>query len=216
MRLFKMTPRKKKILQKVIILLLVGFFALTAFVVMAGVTFVDLEITEEIQEHNNIFFDVAMEFVSWFGKFPQSLIMALVVAAAFRIANYKKEALYTLFTLGSGIVSAGLKLLFNRDRPTEDVVRVLVEADNKSFPSGHALFYVVFFGFIILTMMNRKDIPNWLRLSTILFSISMILLVPVSRVYLGAHWFTDVLGGFMLGVVCLYVLGYFYYKSEVR
>lgn len=129
-------------------------------------------------------------------------------------SHFKEEALFTVLTLISGIISSALKLLFNRPRPTDHLVRIVEKAKQQSFPSGHTLFYTIFFGLMIIIMCNLKDIPTWFRILVISVSVTMILSIPISRVYLGAHWFTDVLGGFILGIICLFVMGYFYLKDK--
>jgi undecaprenyl-diphosphatase len=134
----------------------------------------------------------------------------------FLLFKFKKEALFICFTGVSGLVSSSLKILINRPRPTEDVVRILEETKRQSFPSGHVLFYVLFFGFLTLLMYHLKTIPKSFRICLGLFFLFMIFTVPLSRVYLGAHWFTDVLGGFLLGMLCLLILSYFYLRKGNR
>jgi undecaprenyl-diphosphatase len=141
------------------------------------------------------------------------MVMVLITAFIFLIFNYKKEALYICFTLVSGLVSATLKILVDRPRPTENVVRIIEKAKNQSFPSGHVLFYVLFFGFLAVLMYYLKSIAKPLRLVIGGFSLLMVLTVPFSRVYLGAHWFSDVLGGFLLGLLCLLILSYLYLRK---
>jgi membrane-associated phospholipid phosphatase len=53
-----------------------------------------------------------------------------------------------------------------------------------------------------------------IRLMVTGICMTLIFTIPVSRIYLGAHWFTDVLGGFMLGLICLYILSYLYLKKK--
>ncbi|RYZ95112.1 MAG: phosphatase PAP2 family protein, partial [Sphingobacteriaceae bacterium] len=113
----------------------------------------------------------------------------------------------------SGAVSSLVKMLVNRPRPGANVVRVIEETRQQSFPSGHTQFYVIFFGFIIVLMYNLKSLPVWLRLSCTILSLLLIFTIPFSRIYLGAHWFTDVLGGFFMGILCLSALAYFYLRK---
>ena len=201
---------KRRLLASIIIALVIGFIGLSCFVIITPPSFLDLHISEELQERHGVLLDSLMKMISWFGEAPHSIVMVVFTAALFLVFNYKKEALFTLLTLVSGLLSSGLKLLVNRPRPAEDLVRILEKAKQQSFPSGHTLFYTIFFGFLIVAMSNLKAVPLMVRIVVAVFSTAMIFLVPVSRVYLGAHWFTDVLGGFILGIIFLFFLGYIY------
>lgn len=206
--------RRNKILVGTLAALIAGFLALSLFVAFMPLTFVDLHISQEIQEHQNAIFDQFMKLISWFGNIPVSLVLVFSTSALFLLSGYKREACYLLITLGSGMVSSVLKLLVNRPRPAKDFVTIVEEAQQQSFPSGHTMFYVIFFGFLIIVMFNLTSIPKLIRITTSSLSVAMIFLVPISRIYLGAHWFTDVLGGFMGGVMCLFLLSYYYLRAS--
>ncbi|GAA4310286.1 phosphatase PAP2 family protein [Mucilaginibacter gynuensis] len=206
------TARKKKILLYVMIGLIVGFLLITAFVVLLPTTFIDIKFSEEIQEHRNPLLDTIMKAISWPGTVPASPIIVFVTALLFYLFRYKKEALFVLLTLLSGLLSTIIKWLVNRPRPSDTLVIIMGKSSQQSFPSGHVLFYVIFFGFITVLMFELKSIAKPLRLSIAAVCIFLIFSIPASRIYLGAHWFTDVLGGFILGIPCLYLLGYQYIK----
>lgn len=195
-------------------MLTVGFIGLSCLVYIFPPSFIDLKISLEIQEHHNLTIDHLMTFISWFGNMPVSVITVAVAALLFFIFNYRREAAFTLLTLLSGLISTVIKLLINRPRPTKDLVRIIEITRQQSFPSGHTLFYTVFFGFMIIIMANLKFVNYYVRISVTVLSGGMILLIPFSRIYLGAHWFTDVLGGAMLGILCLFVIGYFYLPKK--
>lgn len=202
--------RKKRLLLAVPLTITAFFLLLTFIVTALPPSFIDLYVSEEIQEQRGALTDQMMQIISWPGSPPYSMIMVLLTATVFYLARFRREAWFCMLTLLSGIISWSLKILINRPRPTQDLVSVLEKARYQSFPSGHTLFYTVFFGFLILVMGYRKSLPVALRILVALFSLAMIFLVGISRVYLGAHWFTDVLAGFMIGIVCLFALGYFY------
>ncbi len=190
-----------------------GFLLLTAFVLWDPLSRMDREFSEEIQEHHNHALDVAMKAVSWFGYMPNAIILVLGTAVLFFIFKYKREALFTVFTLLSGLVSTIFKFAIDRPRPLPSLVRILEKTRQQSFPSGHVVFYIVFFGFLTLLMFRLVALHKTLRLSVSCCCLLLILAVPVSRIYLGAHWFTDVLGGLLLGLLCLYTLSHFYLKA---
>jgi len=190
-----------------------GFIAVSIFVVMVPFSFIDQHISEEVQERNSSLLYNVMYTISWFGNIPVSLIMVFLTALLFFVFRFKREAVYILITLSSGIISSIVKYIVNRPRPAKNLVKVLEHARQQSFPSGHVLFYTVFFGLIIIIMSQIQIIPKGLKIIVNIISCLMIFFVPVSRIYLGAHWFTDVLGGFILGIICLFILAHFYLKK---
>lgn len=210
----RITDHRGKILFGTLTFLITGFIALSIFVVVYPPSSFDVYFSEEIQERNTLFFKAVMTFVSWFGTARVSVLMVLSTSALFFIFRYRREAFYTLMTLCSGIISSLLKYWIDRPRPTSAMVTIWEETSRQSFPSGHTLFYTIFFGFLLLIMVNVKSIPKWFRITVAFISLFMIFLIPVSRVFLGAHWITDVLGGFLLGIICLYGLGYLYLRTS--
>ena len=208
-----MSPYRKRLLFYVLGFITTGFIILTILINQFPQSIVDREFSEEVQEYQNPVLDTAMKTISFVGVFPYSFILVISTALIFLLFRFKKEALYICFTGVSGLVSSALKILINRPRPTEDVVRILEKAKRQSFPSGHVLFYVLFFGFLALLMYHLKNIPKYIRLIIGIIAVFLIFTVPLSRVYLGAHWFTDVLGGFLLGILSLLILSYLYLRK---
>jgi membrane-associated phospholipid phosphatase len=194
----------------------IGFILLTAFVYFFPMSGIDTRFSEEVQEHHNQILDGVMKAISWVGFMPNAPIVVISTALVFLIFKYKKEAVFLLLTMLSGAVSSLIKLFINRPRPSEPLVRVMLKTQQQSFPSGHVLFYVMFFGFLTLLMYEIKNIPKYIKLPVIIISSFFIFTIPYSRVYLGAHWFTDVTAGFLLGLICLYILGLIYIKTNRR
>ena len=94
-----------------------------------------------------------------------------------------------------------LKFTFLRVRPVDIN---LIEETGYSFPSGHSLTAMAFYGFIIYLIQTSNLNKRSKNIYTILFSI-IILVVGLSRVYLGVHFFTDVLGAFSFSLAFLIV-----------
>lgn len=205
---------EKRTLIVILSVLILGFLLLTYIVVKYPPSAIDLKVSSEIQKNHTPSTDQFMIFISWFGYTPVSASMALAVSALFYVFKYKRESVFTILTLTSGLVSSVIKFLVNRPRPTRNLVRIIEMTKEQSFPSGHTLFYTIFFGFMILVMLNIKSILRPVRIGVIVLSAWMILLIPFSRIYLGAHWVTDVTGGLILGAVCLIVLGHFYLSGK--
>jgi membrane-associated phospholipid phosphatase len=205
-------PSRKKALY-VVLGLTVLFVLLTGFVYLMPTTFIDVEFSEEMQEYNSPFLDAVMKGVSWFGTQVVAISLGLGSALVFLLLRYRWEALFLCLTLLSSVLNFGLKLLINRPRPTDDLVRIVVKAQHNSFPSGHTVFYVTFFGFLIFLMYRLRQFPLTVRWGVGGVSLVLILAVPFSRVYLGAHWFSDVVAGFVLGLISLIGLILLYFKS---
>lgn len=206
---------KKKIFWAVFSIFLLGFSVLAAYVMLSKPQYIDVHISEEIQEKQNSFLDRFMIAVSWFGQIRVSVVM-VACSALLLLLKYKKDALLMASTLISGGIAWVLKTLINRPRPTKDFVSILEETHYQSFPSGHVLFYTVFFGALIFILIRTIKKYPILKISGILICLAMIFLGAVSRVYLGAHWFTDVLGGFLAGLMYLLIAGHFYFDCRKK
>ncbi len=174
--------------------------------------FVDVAITKEIQEGGTTYLP-AMQAVSFFGEPPVAFVTVLIAAIAFFLIRRRREALFALATLLASGANAIIKIIIHRPRPTDTLVSVYQQLTDPSFPSGHVVFYVVFFGFLATAMIVIKKIPQLWRVLVSAASLALILFVSVSRIYLGAHWASDVIGGYCVGIIFLSVLLYFYFKN---
>lgn len=215
MKLITFLKNNKRLLFRAsLVTLLIAFVTLSCMVFFFPLEYLDIHISEEIQEKQTPDLNTIMIWLSWFGRTTVSVVMVGLSSLLFLIIGYKKEAVLILSTLLSGVLGLGLKMLINRPRPSKDLVVLLEETKYQSFPSGHVLFYTVFFGALILVFLHLKKMEYKIKLFLIIICLTLIFFGAVSRVYLGAHWFTDVLGGFILGVFCVLIMGYFYVKND--
>ena len=115
----------------------------------------------------------------------------------------KKRQWYSIkvpaVALSSLLLMLILKLTFRRDRPLDPLLQA---AKGFSFPSGHALMSVTFYGLLILIVWQNIT-KAWLRWTLSAFLILLIVAIGLSRVYLRVHYASDVLGGFTVGLVWL-------------
>jgi membrane-associated phospholipid phosphatase len=192
---------------------LITFILLSLYVVTEPPQFLDIHISKEIQENQNGLVNNIMIAISWFGRTTVSVIMVILLSLFLILQKHINEALLMISTLFSGIIGLALKMLINRPRPTKDIVVLLEDTKYQSFPSGHVLFYTVFFGSLILIVLTANIFSNKTKMMLTMACLAMIFFGAVSRVYLGAHWFTDVLGGFILGIMFLFITGYYYLNS---
>ena len=194
------------------ILLTLSFALLAFFVGQYPINSFDLAISRWIQQFHQPVLDQVMIVISAFGNVAIAFCCMAVTALLFFIFKFKREALFTVAISFTGLFTFVLKHLFNRPRPTDEYVTIIESYRNNSFPSGHTLSYIVFFGFMILLMRKLTTIPKYLRTVVSVFSYVMFIVGPLSRIYLGAHWFTDILGGFLVGSLYLLHLNYYYKK----
>lgn len=194
-------------------LLIAIFISLAVWINYVPIPALDLQISLFVQKHESASLDKVMLFISLFGELPYSLIMVVVIALVFFLFKYKREAYYILSILSTGLIILGVKSIIDRPRPTEEYVRLVEINRYQSFPSGHVLSYIVFFGFMLVLMRNQKNIPKLTRIVLFYISLFFMLTIPISRIYLGAHWFTDTVGGVVLGLACLIPLSDFYLKT---
>jgi undecaprenyl-diphosphatase len=140
-----------------------------------------------------------MRAASFYGGPVVLVPVSLVVAGAFLVKRWRRGALLVVVTLaGAGLLNWLLKFSFARVRPAAYFDYPL--PGSPSFPSGHALFAASVFGGLAVLLTAR--IPNrLLELAIWLVAILLILLVGLSRVYLGVHYPSDVVAGYAIGAI---------------
>lgn len=109
--------------------------------------------------------------------------------------------LYFLTVAGGGLVNLLLKSYFERERPN---VNRIIEEDGFSFPSGHSMGSMTYYGFLIYLVLRSKQKPLTKVGLGILLGL-VILGIGISRIYLGVHYPSDVLAGFIAGIVWLVI-----------
>jgi len=126
------------------------------------------------------------------------LTLFATIAVVFLVIQNKRLSalLLVLGLLGGVMLSEGLKAMFERARPPEAFQAV--ETINASFPSGHALLSTVFY-LSLAVMLSRAFPRRHLKGYVIGVGIVIAVLVGLTRIYLGAHWATDVFAGWSIG-----------------
>jgi len=94
-----------------------------------------------------------------------------------------------------------LKLIFKRDRPIDIM---LVEESGYSFPSGHTMVACIFYGFIIY-LINKSNYSKRTKTIINIILTLLIVLIGISRIYLGVHYATDVIGSYLIGISYLII-----------
>ena len=103
----------------------------------------------------------------------------------------------------SSILNWLIKYLVARPRPTASLVDVIQHAGGSSFPSGHVMSYVAFWGLLFSFGIILFKGNHWWRSALLIVSGLFVVLVGPSRIYLGDHWASDVLGAYLIGGLLL-------------
>jgi len=209
--------RYRTVLFQIALVLVAGAFGVLTFLVKTMPSFaIDLQITTAIQLINFPSFALLMNLISWPGFAPQAVIITVLIVMLIYSFGLHWEALMALIAaIFSTAINLLVKDLVQRARPTAGVVNVIATLNSYSFPSGHVMFYLGFFGFIwFLTFSLLK--PSIKRSLVLVFFSILIVLVGLSRIYLGQHWASDVFGAYLLGSLTLVVTIQFYRWGKTR
>jgi membrane-associated phospholipid phosphatase len=200
------TPMGRK-LETVLLLLLASGIALSLAAHVFAVFPFDLKVTHEMQEEDNPVFASVMAAVSSLGDGWIPVILVGSVTALCVLRKKYLEAVFVVATLSSVLLAAVLKVLVGRPRPPSfslNPTDFFPAFNQYSYPSGHVLFFVVFFGF--LAFLAWMHLSGWLRVISIAVCSALIVLIAPSRIYLGAHWASDVIGSYLIGTFWLIIL----------
>ena len=189
--------------------LTIGFFACAAAVVIFalladsvfdvhGKTALDREVTLAIESFHAPARDRAARAVSFLGDHRFLLPAALVVTATLVVTGRRVSALlFFAVVIGGWLLETLLKIIYHRARP--DLWPALATEKTFSFPSGHATMSTLFYGAVAALVLHLSR-NRVLRGATLALTTLIVLSVCYTRIYLGAHWATDVAAGILIGL----------------
>ncbi len=175
-------------------------FAVLAVLAKANAYFAwDRQVARAVQALPLPGMEPLMQAVSLAGNGVTSWALVGLAMLIFFARRRRSEAFGLLLSAGGGsLINRVVKHLVGRPRPTLENVRVSGEWAYESFPSGHVTFYVCFFGFLFFAAFALLPKGSTKRRLVCALAGLPVLLVGLSRVYLGAHWPSDVLGAYLL------------------
>src|SRR5256714_2113342 len=145
-----------------------------------------------------------MLFTSIFGNSWTPYALTTLTVILFLLFRRRSEAFaLTLCAGGSGLINTTFKTLIARPRPAPDLIQSYTDPITNSFPSGHVTFYVTYFGFLFFTAYALLPRGSFLRRLALTLTALPVLLIGLSRIYLGAHWPSDTLGAYLWSGVWL-------------
>jgi membrane-associated phospholipid phosphatase len=202
--------------ERVIGALVAGFAGLLALVRANRSAAFDLAMTIRLQAWQHPALAELMRLASWPGFPPQSRLIPPAIMLAWWASGRRRAAAFQLASWGGAALSTGIKGFIQRPRPLPPEVRVVVAPlGGTSFPSGHVLTYVAFYGFLgFLLSEHLRDGP--LRNASVTTLTGVLALVGPSRIQQGHHWTTDVVASYLLGLAYLLTLIQLYHATTPR
>lgn len=188
---------KNKFKQKIIILSCI-FIIWTILVITNSLTLFDDKIYQFIISFQNDALTSIMKVITSFAN-PLTIVSLCLASLLSLIWKYKASIYLIIVTIISTVFNFLTKNIVLRNRP--DHLR-LIEETGYSFPSGHAMGSIAFYGFIIF-LLSKSKINKYLKIFLSIIIGLTIFLIGISRIYVGVHYPSDIIGGFLLGYIIL-------------
>ncbi len=144
-------------------------------------------------------------------------LLVLLTAMVFWELRLRLEALVIIgLSAVSAVLNGAIKLLVARPRPKAPLVEILQVVNGQSFPSGHVMSYIAYFGLLFSLGIILFRGKRWWRLALLIIPAFFVVMVGPSRIYLGAHWASDVLGAYLIGGVLLGITLWIYLRLKKK
>ncbi|KAF0826172.1 phosphatase PAP2 family protein [Cytobacillus firmus] len=207
------------------------FYLALAVSIIGGFLLLFIEIVDELKEEELIRFDESviqyvqafisprhteyMSVVTFLGSVKWLAFSVLI--AAVLLFLFKKRSLAWFMVLSSGLgalFNLLLKWIFKRERPD---IRPLIEEQGFSFPSGHSMGSFIFYGSLAYMIIHLAKRKRWKAAWTMMLG-CFIMMIGLSRIYLGVHFPSDVIAGFAAGGAWLtiMIIGFRYYEYRKK
>jgi membrane-associated phospholipid phosphatase len=179
-----------------------SFFALASEISHQGrLVLFDYFLSTSLHDHSNVNATSIFQLISSLGDASTlATVSSLSIIALVTARHWRLVCLWMITLPGAGLLNQCLKNIFQRQRPQWP--NPWIAEPGWSFPSGHSMCSLVIYGMltysICLLVTNRL-----VRFSSILFTVSLVMAIGFSRVYLGAHYFSDVMAGYFAAIFWL-------------
>lgn len=194
-------------------------------IIIFSVLFIILSVlvgTNIISSFDNFIYDLVVfnmsdittsiyKIITFFGSTEFIIFLCVFFLILFIILKRKNTGLViTCVLIISTIVNNLIKIIFRRERPG---ILMLVEEDTYSYPSGHTMASVSMYGILIYIVL-KSNMNKKLKITLSIILGIIPILVGLSRVYLGAHYISDVIGSFLVSIILLLIEIYIIDKNE--
>ncbi len=185
--------------------LLILFIIMTVLVITDNISCFDDSIYNFIISFRSKPLDLFLKTITRLGD---TLVIIVIVAVTLFFINKKNKVLLLSNTILTVASNQGLKYLLRKPRP--DHLK-LIKQGGFSYPSGHSMIAVCVYG-IMIYIINKKVKNKKLKISLSILLTLLIVIIGISRIYVGVHYPSDVLGGFFLATAILILNLTFYDK----
>jgi undecaprenyl-diphosphatase len=170
----------------------------------------DQQVMLLVRDHSKPWLDVVMRVMTHAGDPVVHISVVLFLAFFFKYYQRRREGATILIALALGYsLSTTFKYYFQRARP--DLWEMVARPQSYSFPSGHAMVSTIVYGSAAFLL--EAVFPRY-RWYFRVISAALVLLIGVSRIYLGVHWPSDVLAGFAAGMVIVFAAAYWHSRKK--
>ncbi len=181
-------------------LLLFGLLAV--FIHIHPLLPLDVTITREFQENQALWLRISMLAISYPGSsFLLPALVVLTVVIFWALGDRLEAVFIAGLSACSLLLNLLLKVLVHRPRPSAGLVHIIVKSLGYSFPSGHVMAYIAYFGLLFAFGIILFQGRHWWRTALLIVSAAFVVFVGPSRVYLGDHWASDVIGAYLISGV---------------
>lgn len=187
--------KKKNIL---LIGLILFFIFITTLVISNKISFIDRSIYNFVISFKTDSLTNIFRFITKFSNVTFLVIFVLIILLILR----NKDAVFVIFNLiFLRLLNYVIKIIIRRDRP--NILR-LIKIGEYSFPSGHAMISMGVYGYLIY-LIYKKVKNTYIKYLGIIILSLLIILIGISRIYLGVHYFSDVVAGYTLSLIYLII-----------
>lgn len=185
----------------IFILFLIIFITLVIMICNGKISSFDDGIYKFIISFKSYYMTKFMKIITKFAN-TSTIIILCIASLSSLFKKYKGSIYLCLNIVLSTVLNLILKYCIQRPRP--ELGRRLIEEAGYSFPSGHAMASISFYGFLIFLILNSDFKMSSKIILTIILSL-IIILVGISRIYLGVHYPSDIIGGYLVSLCLLIV-----------
>jgi len=193
-----MKKRKKELI--LIIIFSILFILLSLLIVKNKTLTLDNNIHNYILSIRSTTLTNIFKFITSFGGSTFLLILTTLLFILVKNKKISINIVLNLFIIF--LLNQITKNIFLRERP---LGINLINETGYSYPSGHAMVSLAYYGYLIFLIL-KTNIHKILKISSTILLSLLILLIGLSRIYLGVHYLTDIIGGFILSIIYLLII----------